>query len=404
MPRMMLDGLRAAALCALAWWGTGPAAAQDAPEPFVIGVVEDRSGAATFYSQETVKALKLAVDLVNRGETLFAGSVVGTAKGILGRPVKLIFEDDENNPTLTVVKARRLLENGAQMILMASGSASAIQVRIVCTEQKVFCFAPINVSGRVVEPPNNEFIFTVAPPSEMASKVYADAWKAAGYGTVALLTDNNTTSRAVGSAYQKAWEAAGLKTTAVETLEGGARDTAPQWLRVKESNPDVVLTLTQSASLTANILRTAPRVGVRSPRWGTNNLTATPKIWELAGPAINGLLVVDNVSPDNPNTAEVRKAFAAAYGADVPFVWIHPVTFDGMMLLKAAAERAGGTDGVKLRDAMRSLTGFPASFGRKGNTISFAPDKHNGAGPASLAIVEFANQTPSVLWSRFQPN
>src|SRR3546814_6877401 len=37
-------------------------------EPIVIGVIEDRSGSATFYSQESVKAITLFAESINKGE------------------------------------------------------------------------------------------------------------------------------------------------------------------------------------------------------------------------------------------------------------------------------------------------------------------------------------------------
>lgn len=79
--------------CWLALTGIAQAA-PPAGDPITIGVIEDRSGAATFYSSESVKGIRLFVDMINRGEFLFAAGAVGTAPGIAGRPVRAIFEDD----------------------------------------------------------------------------------------------------------------------------------------------------------------------------------------------------------------------------------------------------------------------------------------------------------------------
>ncbi|HEV2673342.1 MAG TPA: ABC transporter substrate-binding protein [Aliidongia sp.] len=379
-------------------------AAAPTGDPITIGVVEDRSGAATFYSSESVKSVKLFIDMINHGEYLFASSAVGTAPGILGRPVKAIYEDDENNPNLTAVKTRRLLENGAQIIFFVSGSGSTLQGRIVCTEQKILCMAPTNVSAKIVQPPNNDYIFTITPQSETASAVYVEAWKKLGLTKLAFIEDESATAKTVADAYRKAFEAAGLSRVADEQVEASARDANAQLLRISAAKPDLIFDLIQSAPSSANMYRSAARLDLKLARWGTNTITAQPKIWQLAGDAINGLLVVDNLAPDNPNTNQVKAAYQKQYGADAPYVFLHSMVWDALMLTKKAAEAVGSTDGTKLRDAIEGMTDFPSSYGQKGNLLNFAKERHNGAGNKGNVVVQFAHGSPSAVWDVYQPN
>src|SRR3546814_9451683 len=57
-------------------------------EPIVIGVIEDRSGSATFYSQESVKAITLFAESINKGELAYMGETTGKEPGIQGRDRK----------------------------------------------------------------------------------------------------------------------------------------------------------------------------------------------------------------------------------------------------------------------------------------------------------------------------
>ena len=65
---------RLALYAALAINGIGtvlaPAYAQEKKtnDAIVLGVIEDRSGAASFFSQEAVKAVKVFVESINKGE------------------------------------------------------------------------------------------------------------------------------------------------------------------------------------------------------------------------------------------------------------------------------------------------------------------------------------------------
>src|SRR5260221_11103487 len=81
-------------------------AAKAAGDPITIGVIEDRSGGASFYSQESVKGFKLFIEMLNAGEFLYAKSAVGTQPGIMGRPVRAIYEDTQKNPNRTRVTRR----------------------------------------------------------------------------------------------------------------------------------------------------------------------------------------------------------------------------------------------------------------------------------------------------------
>ena len=65
----------------------------------------------------------------------------------------------------------RLLGNGAQILFFLSGSGSTLQGRVVCSEQKILCLAPTNVSSRIVQPPNNDYVFTVATSAERPQAV-----------------------------------------------------------------------------------------------------------------------------------------------------------------------------------------------------------------------------------------
>jgi branched-chain amino acid transport system substrate-binding protein len=378
-------------------------AAKASGDPITIGVIEDRSGGASFYSQESVKGFKLFIEMMNAGQFLYAASAVGTQPGILGRPIQAIYEDDENNPNLTLVKTRRLLGNGAQIVFFLSGSGSTLQGRVVCSEQKILCLAPTNVSSRIVQPPNNDYVFTVATSAELDSNVFLEAWKRLGYTKVAYVTDDSATAKTVADGYKRSFEKAGIVTAIDEQVETGARDMIANVLRIRDAKPDVIFDVIQAAPESANLHRTAAKLGITIPRWGTTTITAEPKIWSLAGDAINGVLVVDNLSPDNPNTLEVKSAYQKRYGADAPFVFLHSAVWDGLMLTKKAAETAGSLDGTKLRDALEQIAQFPSSYGQKGYTLTYGADRHNGATPAGAVVVEFAHQTPSVVWDVYQP-
>ena len=92
--------------------------------PIVIGMLEDTSGGASFYSQLTANAVKVAVEETN------------AKGGILGRQIKLIGESDGTNPSQAPALVSRLIQNGAKVILLNPGSASAVASKKTLLDQK----------------------------------------------------------------------------------------------------------------------------------------------------------------------------------------------------------------------------------------------------------------------------
>ena len=376
--------------------------AAEAAETLKIGVIEDRSGSATFYSQESVKSIKAFAEMLNKGETLFAAPAIGKQPGILDRQIELLFEDDENNPNNTVVKARRLLERGAEVLFFLSGSGATIQGRVVCTEQKVLCMAPTNVSGAIIAAPNNDYIFTIAPLSSLNAPSYFEAWKSLGYKTVASVRDNSATAKIVGDTYQKGWEEAGFQTVASEILEVGAADANAQLMRVRQAKPDVIFEMAASASEISAIYKSRARVGLTTPVFSQNTLTGSPHAWGLAGDALNGTVVLDTIGPSNENTNQLRAAYEALHGKD-SMVWLHAMVWDALAITKLAAEAAGSTEGSALRDQVYKVKDFPSSFGQPGFTLTFGEGVHNGTTKQGLIFVEFEGPRPTKVWDAFQP-
>jgi ABC-type branched-subunit amino acid transport system substrate-binding protein len=136
--------------------------------------------------------------------------------------------------------------------------------------------------------------------------------------------------------------------------------------------------------------------------FGLGGIVNSPEVWKLAGKSIDGTLAVDTISPTNKLAIEFKKAFAAKYGDD-PYLSVHVENVTALMLLKKAFETAGSTDGPAVKAAFEKIEKFPSAMGQDGYTVTYTAQDHNGATPASLAILQFKDAKPQVLWDKFQP-
>lgn len=370
---------------------------------FVIGVIEDRSGGSTFYSQTSVRALEVFVDAVNSGDLGYASDLVGDESGILGQQVELILEDDQNDPNNTTLRARSLLDGGADALFFTSGSSSTLQGRNVCTQAQVFCFAPTNVNPSIVEGPGSEYIFTAAPPSDLSAEVYIEAWQAAGYETIAFFDEDTATSVAVKNSYKTVAEEAGLEVVAEETLPAGGRGVEAPISRALAQNPDVIFDATQQAAEAGALFNGLAQAGSDVPAWSQNSLTAQPRAWEIAGDSLDGVLVVDALSPSNPRAQEVGEILERGGNTD-PLTFIQASVWDALMLTKKAFDDAGELDADQAVAALESITDFPGATGQESFRYSFGPDRHSGSTIDQNVVVRFENGEPVTAEADLQPS
>jgi branched-chain amino acid transport system substrate-binding protein len=322
--------------------------------------------------------------------------------GIDGRRIELIFEDDQGNPNLTVLRTQKLVDRGAQAILLTSTSAAAIQARAVCEKRKVPCISPANVSPDIVAPPNNGFIFSIAPPITLSAAEIGKAFNALGFQTAAFYLAEDPNQAVLMELFADALTEAGVDVVARETMPHGATDNTPQLVRLKEKDPDAVIDLSATDSAIAQFYQGAARVGLDASLWDSPNLRGRPEAWKIAGPTLDGAHVMDSFDPTNPNLQALDKALKEQH-PDMDMTVIMAETGDALMLLKGAIESAGTTDGTAVRDAIRTISEFPAAHGPSGYGMTFTPDDHNGASPSALVVLEFNDGRPEP-WDEYQPS
>ncbi len=359
----------------------GAAIAQS--EPIKFGILYDGSGGAAFYSGESVKGIELAVDEINRNG------------GILGRQVEVIKKDDSNNPTLAPLRTRELIEDGAVVTFMTSGSSSTLQARVTLAEEKIPGITPTNLNSKIVRPPNHEYMFSIANNGGQLVGFLLDVMES--YEEVAIFADTSATGKALADIYKGAFESGGKTVVAMEAVDVGATDATAQVARLKDANPDVVFVSGQAAPEQALFLRARRDLGLNVPTL-QDTTGQVPQLWELAGAAaLEGHRMVDQIDPGNKKTDVVRKAFREKYGKDAPFLSFHAQGWDTAMLYEKAIEMAGSTDGTAIRDALENIQGYEAHWGRPGYTISCSRQSHLCASIEGMVLRGFDGDRPGAV-------
>lgn len=361
----------------------------------VIGMDEDSTGPGASYSTIAGTTVRATIDRIN------------AEGGIDGTPVRLVVENDESSPTNTPSIIRKLMDQGAAAIILATGSGAALQAKQVSATAEIVTIAPAALTDAVAGPPGNEYAYMVPNPLAQYAEVYCGAFAAGGKKRLAVLADSSPAiSGILATLDPKLRECIEVVDTQKAALD--AADLTAGVSRLVASNPDAVLVASVGGNFELLAQNTLRRLAPGVQRFSLASIGNQPESWKLADPgSLDGLIYMGSLSTDNPRTAELERWLRTIKGSDYSLTAYDAQAYDSVMLLKAAIELAGThTDPQLLNQAMQQVRDMPASFGQEKLTLSLTPDKHIAPDSVcGLVLVEFGpDNTPVGPWSGYQPD
>jgi branched-chain amino acid transport system substrate-binding protein len=334
--------LSAAALAAL------PRAARAADDTIKIGVMTPLTGPAAEAGKLQQNGIKIAVDAVNE-------------RGVLGRKVEIVTEDDQTTNPGAVLAFSRLASRPD--IAAFIGPIRSTQVNAVAPDV-LKTAKPMLFGGTdpTLTRQGNPWLFRCRPNDTYSAKVIAEF----GVGelkkqkwAVVFSTD------AFGTNGSKALEAAlkdrGITPVLMQGYTNQASDYTAVVLAVRQSGADVLssyFTFEGDLGIFARQLR---QLGVTVPWVGSPSIVNTTAL-NLAGRALHGTYGVADYAVD---ATPASKAFADKYQA------LHKAlpdnqssyAYDAVNLLARAVTDAGGTEPDKLRTALAAIKGYAGAEG-----------------------------------------
>ena len=343
-------------------------------EPIIMGVTYDAAKQASYYS------------LLMRDGTVARINEINAAGGVLGRQIKLLLEDDENNPAIAAQKVEKLAAAGASFVFEVGSSATGLAASRVAEELKVPNGSSANVAEALTKP-HKHWYFRISLRDSIATQGLIRFLKAKYPDPkLAVIRDGTETGLAVSDNQVKFLEAAGFNVVAKEQISPGSVDVTAQALRIKAANPSIVLVTGGSLPDLANYVKAHARLGIKAPMIG-NNLFATTTFPPLAGKAADGFMFVDAVDTGRSDVAAVDKKLVALYGDRAKNSTLMLVSYDFAGLVVDAIRRAGSADRAKIRDALEATSNYPSLVGRKGTGVTFGPAMHDGINSEAQTVI-----------------
>lgn len=363
--------------------------AQATTGPILIGVHLDQAKQASYYSLLQKDAIDLFVkELNDRG-------------GINGRSMRVLYEDDENNPVTTATKVDKLASAGVCYIVSIGSSATGLATQAKASELKIPHGAPANLAEQLTSDPPKRYYFRIPLRGKYELEAIAQYLrKKYGSPKLAVVRDSTQTGLVISDQWIADLKKGGFDIVTVEQITAGSTEATGQALRVRDAKPDVTIVAGASIPDLVNYIKAHKLFGIKSPLVGSSLFTSGGFL-KLAGDAAEGFVYPDAVDPSRPEIKEIEEKFAKAYGDKLRNQAVALQAYEYLRLVTDAVRRAGSDDREKIRDAMEATKDWPIAIGPPGTKLTFSPSNHDlftSADQVVLRMVGHGDFGPALQW------
>jgi branched-chain amino acid transport system substrate-binding protein len=277
-------------------------------EPIRIGAIFPYSGRYAPMGEPMKKSIDLAQETIN------------AAGGIAGRPMQVVFYDDEGDQAKSLQLADKLINQDKVVAIIGPIPTANAQAVTEAAERAKVPILYSNPTKSIWE--GKKYVFQINHDDAMQAEAvinYVD--KKLGKKNVAILFDANPYGT-TGSQFAKAAaEKHGMKVVAMEKYAGEDRDVTPQLTKIKNAGADA-LVLWGVNPVPAIATKQLRQLGLNIPVVGSDAIFS-PVFIEFAGAdAAEGVNSITALNTDSPNTvqAQLVNSYKAKYDSVPPLL------------------------------------------------------------------------------------
>jgi branched-chain amino acid transport system substrate-binding protein len=343
-------------------------------DTILLGEVGSLTGSEATFGLSTKNGVQMALDEVNAKGGI---KVDGKMKKVAVRVY-----DDQGKPEEAANAVSRLInQDHVAVILGEVASSNSLAMAPKAQAAQTPMVTPSSTNPKVTEV--GDYIFRVCfiDPFQgtVMSKFALDTLKVKN---VAILKDNKSDySLGLSQFFKEHFTTHGGTIVAEEAYSKGDTDFRGQLTAIKGKKPEAIYVPGYYTDVGV-VARQAKELGLAVPLLGGDGWESE-KLFELGGSAIEGSYFSNHYSTDDP-TPRVQayiKAYEAKYSAKPDS--LAALGYDAAMVAIKAIERAGTTNGPKVRDELAKTKDHPGIAG----TISL-DDKRNAVKPAVILQVK----------------
>jgi branched-chain amino acid transport system substrate-binding protein len=227
--RTLSTALLTAAIVATTTIGGSAAPTPPSGPPIELNSILPLTGAFAFFGQASQKTMQLVVDRTNE------------EGGIHGRPLKLVFMDDQSSPQQSVQFMNGLIAKKTPLVLgpAVTATCAAAAPLVAPAGPVMFCISPfINLTP---------YVYVTAGTALDSAVVVLRYYRMKGFKRFAMLNSTDASGAALDSAFEEAFrlhENAGLTLVAHQHFAPADQSVAAQMANIKAAAPQVLISWT----------------------------------------------------------------------------------------------------------------------------------------------------------------
>ncbi len=318
----------------------------------IIGEFASLTGKEATFGISSNEGTKLAIEEIN------------ASGGVLGKPIKLLTEDNQSKAGEPANVVNKLIsKDGAVAILGEVASSRSLEAAPICQQNGIPMVSPASTNPKVTE--TGDFIFRVCFIDPFQGTVMANfATNTLKAKKVAIFTDvKSDYSKGLAKFFKEGIAKNGGQVVAELDFNGGDKDFKAQLTAIKSAGPDAIFVPGYYTDV-ALIAIQAKQLGLNVPLCGGDGWESQTLL-DIGKDAVEGHYFSTHYAADaaTPKVAAFVEAYKKRYNGKTPDA-MAALGYDSAMILVDAIKRAGSTDGKAIRDALAATKDYDAVTGK----------------------------------------
>jgi branched-chain amino acid transport system substrate-binding protein len=321
--------------------------------PLKIGLLGPLTGPLAPFGPDYVNTANLAIGHIN------------AAGGVLGQDVQLVVGDTGTAPEQGVAEARRLVDiAGVHAIVGAAASGVTLPVaESVTIPNKILQISMASTSPALTDVEDDDYLFRTPISDAAQGVVLADLVEELGFTSVCTMYVNNAYGQGLSENFAAAYT--GTVTAQVSHTAETATTYASELSQCVEGGPEALLALSYPTGQADVYLKEAVEGAIIDQFVFCDGTKSGDMFAKLGWESFDGMKGTAPGALETQFGSTFDDAFEAKYGYlyQTPF---NRETYDGVILIALAAEKAGSTDPTAIRDALRDIANTPGELAGPG--------------------------------------
>jgi len=318
-----------------------PSMAQDVKIGFLGGI----TGPIAKPVVHIIKAMRLAVKQVND-----QGGILG------GKKLALALADSKCSPQSSVASAGKLvnIDNVAGIVGALCSSATIAAANAATIPGGVVMISPASTSPAITSLKDKDFLFRTAPSDSFQGKILAQAVLERGIKTVAMTYVNNDYGKGLADNFRAAYKAGGGKIAGDQAHEDKKSSYRSELATLARGGAKHLVMIAYPQSAAPIIIRQSLEGGLFKNFIGPEAFF-DKALWKTVGVKnIEGALYTRPASPAGKANSSYNAAIKAYAPASAGQLFTGQ-SYDATFMLALAIQKAGSTDRMKIRAALRAV-------------------------------------------------